>query len=158
VCGSHARPGRPAAIPWPASPAHEKAQRTPTNREASAGLIAPSGSGGSGPAEAAGQGQDRRSDDQLGRLPSAIGVGVPLDVSAPIGIAYQAGRIGGYDWEDDRDLGPVEIVWRLVVGKEEIEGPVWSMTSLPSRIESPPALPTPPRYPYRSSRSDTRAK
>ena len=57
-----------------------------------------------------------------GQLPSAIGVGVPTDISAPIGIAYEAGRIGGYNWENDRDLGPREAAWRLVVGKEEVEG------------------------------------
>jgi hypothetical protein len=44
------------------------------------------------------------------------------DVSIPIGIAYEAVRIGGYDWEADRDLGPREAVWRLVVEGGPVEG------------------------------------
>jgi hypothetical protein len=57
-----------------------------------------------------------------GRLPSAIGVTPGPDDNMPIGIAYEAGRIGGYDWENDRNLGPAEIVWRLVVEGEPVEG------------------------------------
>lgn len=57
-----------------------------------------------------------------GRLPSAIGVMQGPDDSMPIGIAYQAGHLGGWRWETDEELGPVEPVWRLVVGKEEVEG------------------------------------
>jgi hypothetical protein len=57
-----------------------------------------------------------------GRLPSAIGVTPGPDDNMPIGIAYEAGRIGGYDWENDRNLGPVEAVWRIVVGREDVEG------------------------------------
>jgi hypothetical protein len=56
-----------------------------------------------------------------GRLPCAIGVQAD-DEPIPIGVAYPAGRVGGYDWEDDRDLGPREAVWRLVVGDYEIDG------------------------------------
>jgi hypothetical protein len=57
-----------------------------------------------------------------GRLPCATGVAEVPGGSIPVGIAYGAGRVGGYDSEDDRDLGPAEAVWRLVVREEEIDG------------------------------------
>jgi hypothetical protein len=57
-----------------------------------------------------------------GELPSAIGVAEVPGGSIPVGIAYSAGRIGGYDWENHRELGPIEPVWRLVVRKEPVEG------------------------------------
>jgi hypothetical protein len=57
-----------------------------------------------------------------GQLPSAIGVVEGPGSSWPIGIAYGAGHLGGWRWDTDEDLGPVEPVWRLVVGKDEVDG------------------------------------
>jgi hypothetical protein len=57
-----------------------------------------------------------------GDIPGSIGVTPSPDDHMPIGIASEAGRIGGHDWEADRSLGPKDAVWRLVVGKEEVEG------------------------------------
>lgn len=57
-----------------------------------------------------------------GDLPGSISVIPSPDNPLPIGIASEVGRVGGYDWESDRDIGPLEAVWRLVVGKEENEG------------------------------------
>jgi hypothetical protein len=57
-----------------------------------------------------------------GDLPCAIGVQASDDNPMPIGVAYGAGRSGGWDWRTDEDLGPREAVWRLVVSKEEVEG------------------------------------
>jgi hypothetical protein len=57
-----------------------------------------------------------------GRLPCAIGVTPAPDDPAPIGIALEAGRIGGLDWDTGEPIGPREAAWRLVVGKEDVEG------------------------------------
>jgi hypothetical protein len=57
-----------------------------------------------------------------GRLPCAIGVVASLASPSPIGIAYEVGRVGEFDWDTDEDLGPREAIWRLVVGKEDVEG------------------------------------
>jgi hypothetical protein len=57
-----------------------------------------------------------------GQLPGSISA-IPSPAGAsPIGIAYEVGRIGGLDWVTDEDLGPMDAVWRLVVGKEDVEG------------------------------------
>jgi hypothetical protein len=52
----------------------------------------------------------------------ALGGGRALDDPVPIGIAYEVGRIGGLDWDTGEPIGPREAVWRLVVGKDEVEG------------------------------------
>jgi hypothetical protein len=57
-----------------------------------------------------------------GQLPSALGVAEAPGGSIPIGIAYAAGRIGGWRWNTDEELGPIEPVWRLVVRKQPVEG------------------------------------
>jgi hypothetical protein len=57
-----------------------------------------------------------------GDLPGSIGVSASPDHYMPIGIASNVGRIGGYDWQADRSLGPVEAVWSLSIGKEDVEG------------------------------------
>jgi hypothetical protein len=56
-----------------------------------------------------------------GDLPGSIGVSASPDHYMPIGIASNVGRIGGYDWQADRSLGPVEAVWSLAIGKEDVE-------------------------------------
>jgi hypothetical protein len=56
-----------------------------------------------------------------GDIPGSIGVCDAPDNPSPIGIASEVGRVGGFDWDTDRDLGPREAVWRLVVGKEELD-------------------------------------
>jgi hypothetical protein len=53
-------------------------------------------------------------------LPGAIGVlSAPHD-PLPVGIAYANGHVGG--WANDQWLGPLEAVWRIVIGREELEG------------------------------------
>jgi hypothetical protein len=42
-----------------------------------------------------------------GDVRGSIGVIPSPDRPWPIGIAHEAGRIGGHDWEEERDLGPV---------------------------------------------------
>jgi hypothetical protein len=57
-----------------------------------------------------------------GDIPGSIGVCDAPDNPSPIGIASEVGRIGGFDWQADRSLGPVEAVWSLAIGKEDVEG------------------------------------
>jgi hypothetical protein len=57
-----------------------------------------------------------------GDIPGSIGVSSSPDHYIPIGIASNVGRLGGYDWQADRSLGPVEAVWSIVVGREDVEG------------------------------------
>ena len=45
-----------------------------------------------------------------GQLPCAIGVAEAPGGSIPVGIACRAGHLGGWKWETDEDLGPVEPV------------------------------------------------
>ncbi len=55
-----------------------------------------------------------------GDLPGSISVIPSPENALPIGIASESGRVGG--WRDEINLGPREAVWRLVVGKVEVEG------------------------------------
>jgi hypothetical protein len=57
-----------------------------------------------------------------GDVPGSIGLTRSPDDAMTIGIASEVGRIGGYDWDADEDLGPVEAVWRQVVDGEPVEG------------------------------------
>jgi hypothetical protein len=57
-----------------------------------------------------------------GDLPGSIGVIPSPDQPLSIGIASEVGRIGGHDWDADRDLGPREAVWALVIEGEPVEG------------------------------------
>jgi hypothetical protein len=57
-----------------------------------------------------------------GDLPGSIGVSASPEHYMPIGIASKVGRVGGYDWQADRSLGPVEAVWSIVVEGESVEG------------------------------------
>ncbi|WP_435005146.1 hypothetical protein P12x_003040 [Tundrisphaera lichenicola] len=63
-----------------------------------------------------------------GDLPGAIGVVSDPDARMAIGIAYEAGHVGGWRHDFDRwpiaseYLGKPEAAWRLVIGKEELEG------------------------------------
>src|SRR3954447_22448062 len=57
-----------------------------------------------------------------GDLPGSISVIPSPDDPLPVGIASEAGRVGGFDWEADRDLGPLEAVWSLVVGGGPVAG------------------------------------
>jgi hypothetical protein len=50
-----------------------------------------------------------------GERPGSIAVTPSLEKTLPIGIASGAGWIGGYDWENDRDLGPVRAPGRAVL-------------------------------------------
>jgi hypothetical protein len=56
-----------------------------------------------------------------GDLPFAIGVDESPGGKL-VGIAYPAGHVGGWDWRADEDHGAPEATWRLVVGKEKVEG------------------------------------
>jgi hypothetical protein len=57
-----------------------------------------------------------------GELPGSISV-IPSPANPlPVGIASEVGRIGGLDWDTGEPIGPREAVWRLVVGKEDVEG------------------------------------
>ena len=62
-------------------------------------------------------------------LPGAIGV--TLDPARPgdvVGMAFAAGHLGGFVEDRSRrgpghrDLGPREAVWRIVLGKAEVDG------------------------------------
>jgi hypothetical protein len=57
-----------------------------------------------------------------GELPGSISVLPSPENPGPIGIASEVDRIGGFDWDKDRDLGPREAVWSLAIGKEPVEG------------------------------------
>jgi hypothetical protein len=57
-----------------------------------------------------------------GELPGSISVIPSPDDPLPVGIASEVGRIGGYDWIEERDLGPREAVWSLAIGKDPVEG------------------------------------
>jgi hypothetical protein len=57
-----------------------------------------------------------------GRLPFAIGVSLDPCGFPVVGIAFPDGQVGGHDWESERLHGKPEAVWRLVIGKEELEG------------------------------------
>jgi hypothetical protein len=57
-----------------------------------------------------------------GQLPGSISVCASPEHPLTIGIASEVGRLGGYDWGRDEDLGPREAVWALVVEGEPIEG------------------------------------
>jgi hypothetical protein len=67
---------------------------------------------------------DRIAPEDLG----TIGITAGPDDPWPIGIAYGAGHVGGWRWDWNRPgsepeyLGKPEAVWRLVVGKVEVEG------------------------------------
>ena len=52
-------------------------------------------------------------------LPGSIGVVRSPEEPMPVGIAYGAGHVGG--WRGLEWLGPIEVVWRLVIGKTELE-------------------------------------
>jgi hypothetical protein len=53
-------------------------------------------------------------------LPGTIAVLAELDDPMPIGSAHEAGYVGGR--RRDGFPGPPEPVWRLVIGKEDLEG------------------------------------
>ena len=57
-----------------------------------------------------------------GELPGPISVIPTPENPLPVGINKKVGRIGGYVRYEDRDLAPGEALWRLVIGKEEVEG------------------------------------
>jgi hypothetical protein len=53
-------------------------------------------------------------------LPGAIGITAAPGEPMPIGIAYEAGHVGG--WRGEDYLGKREATWRLVVRKVEVDG------------------------------------
>jgi hypothetical protein len=57
-----------------------------------------------------------------GDLPGSVGVIRSPGDAMTIGIAFEVGRVGGFGWDTDQDLGPVAAVWRLVIEGEPVEG------------------------------------